>query len=297
MKNFLHVTLGTLILFAVTTVWAQNKVIYGEDNRQDIIDVTNPVYLELAKSTAAMIEQSKMTFNGVDTYTIQSSTLQSRGVCSYARFSEQPTAANCSGFLVGEDLLVTAGHCMDSFSDCRMNKWVFDYNIRGEDTNALQVPASSVYGCKEILAQTLDAKTMNDFALIRLTRRVTDRRVLNFRTSGKIEDTSEVLVIGHPTGLPTKVSDGAFVRSNENEFFFVTNLDTFGGNSGSAVFNAKTGDIEGILVRGETDYIIDPGKSCRVPNRCSMDGCRGEDVTRITNLVEDIRKYSTIFSE
>jgi V8-like Glu-specific endopeptidase len=274
--------------------WSENKVIYGEDNRQDLIDVTNPAYLELARSTAGMIDQSKLTFNGVDTYTIAASSLQSHGVCSYARFSEQATAANCSGFLVGEDLLVTAGHCMDSFSDCRINKWVFDYSISSEDTNPMQVPASSVYGCKEILVQTLDSSTLNDFALIRLTRKVTDRRILTFRTAGKIEDASEILVIGHPTGLPTKVADGAFVRGNDNPFFFVTNLDTFGGNSGSAVFNAKTGAVEGILVRGETDYIIDPGKSCRVPNRCTMDACRGEDVTRITNLSEEIRKYSMI---
>jgi hypothetical protein len=142
--------------------------------------------------------------------------------------------------------------------------------------------------------QTLDSGTLNDFALIRLTRKVTDRRILAFRTAGKIEDASEIVVIGHPTGLPTKVADGAFVRGNDNPFYFVTNLDTFGGNSGSAVFNAKTGVVEGILVRGETDYVIDPGKSCRVPNRCSMDSCRGEDVTRMTNLSEEIRKYSLI---
>ena len=44
-----------------------------------------------------------------------------------------------------------------------------------------------------------------------------------------------LVVIGHPSGLPTKIADGAWVRNNESEYYFVTNLDTFGGNSGSAV--------------------------------------------------------------
>jgi len=66
----------------------------------------------------------------------------------------------------------------------------------------------------------------------------------------------------------------------------VANLDTFGGNSGSAVFNAETGEVEGILVRGENDYVWsdENGSRCRVPQQCTNDACRGEDVTRITNI-------------
>ena len=42
--------------------------------------------------------------------------------------------------------------------------------------------------------------------------------------------------------------------------------------------------IEGILVRGEADYVYDWDKGCRVPKQCENSGCRGEDVTRITNI-------------
>jgi hypothetical protein len=64
----------------------------------------------------------------------------------------------------------------------------------------------------------------------------------------------------------------------------VANLDTYGGNSGSPVFNHRTGEVEGILVRGENDYVYDPGQGCQVSNRCASDVCRGEDVTYITNV-------------
>ncbi len=97
-------------------------------------------------------------------------------------------------------------------------------------------------------------------------------------------------MIGHPTGIPTKVAGGAFVRDNSNDKFFVANLDTFGGNSGSAVVNSETGVVEGILVRGENDYVTEGG--CSVPQVCTMDGCRGEDVTRITNIKKLMRMLS-----
>ena len=92
-----------------------------------------------------------------------------------------------------------------------------------------------------------------------------------------------MVVIGHPTGIPTKISDGAKVRMLATKYF-VANLDTYGGNSGSAVLNAQSGEVEGILVRGENDYVPAEGRDCQVSNHCTNEGCRGEDVTYITNV-------------
>ena len=93
-----------------------------------------------------------------------------------------------------------------------------------------------------------------------------------------------LVVIGHPAGLPLKVADGANVRSiGLSGQHFVANLDTYGGNSGSAVLNGVTGDVEGILVRGEMDFIYQNG--CRVSNRCLNDSCRGEDVTLFERVI------------
>ena len=39
---------------------ASIKVIYGEDNRKDPFEVSNSLFVELAKSTAAMIPHSKI---------------------------------------------------------------------------------------------------------------------------------------------------------------------------------------------------------------------------------------------
>lgn len=276
-------SLKTTLLAAalcITSAQGYNKVIYGDDNRRDIVDSTNSIYKELAKSTAAMISSSRLQTRG-ENVKVSGSALS---LCSDEPFNGQPTAANCSGFLVAPDLLVTAGHCIRSMGDCRSYKWVFDFAKTEANQSEYNVAKSSVYGCKEIVERALDRSTSDDFALIRLDRAVTDREPLEYRKEGKIADNASILVIGHPTGLPTKISDGANVRTNTNGYYFVANLDTYGGNSGSAVFNAETGAVEGILVRGETDYTYDSSRGCRMSYHCSDDGCRGEDVTRITNI-------------
>lgn len=259
----------------------RENVIYGDDNRKDIYDSTNSLYKKLAESTAAMIPSGQLTIEG-DNYKISSGTLKDDGVCEDERFSSQPTAALCSGFLVGHNLLISAGHCITNQDDCDSHSWVFDYALKEKNSNPILVSKQNVYHCSKIISRVKDDITLNDYSLIQLDRDVENREPLNYRVKGKIELNQEVLVIGNPSGLPTKIADGAFVRNNNNKYFFQTNLDTFGGNSGSAVFNAKTGLIEGILVRGDTDYKWDSSSFCNRVNKCPMDGCRGEDVTRIT---------------
>jgi V8-like Glu-specific endopeptidase len=261
------------------------KVIYGDDNRVDVINSTNSMYVELSKSTAGMIPKSKLRSLGNGEIQLKGTSLQSRGMCASERFSQQPTTANCSGFLVGENLLVTAGHCIRSKSDCKNNRWVFDYKISSEGQTQINVPETSVYECKRIINTVLSRSDSNDFALIELDRKVTDRRVLDYRTSGKVNVGDDLVVIGHPTGLPTKIADGAKVKSISGKFFSA-NLDTYGGNSGSAVFNANTGIIEGILVRGATDYVYDRNQGCKISNVLGQTEGKGEDVTLITNIPE-----------
>lgn len=280
MKKFIP----ALLLLSATAM-ASNKqmdVIYGSDNRKDVFESTDSSLVELSKSTAAMIGASVLKAQGSD-YLISAETLEDKGICSSERFSKQIMAADCSGFLVTPNVLVTAGHCIKDVTDCANNKWVFDYKVDHAEQGDVTVAKSSVYSCSKIISRALDNNNKDDYAVIQLDRKVADRSPLQFRRSGKVTSGEAVAVIGHPSGLPTKIADGAKVRSL-NTKFFVANLDTYGGNSGSAVFNVRTGEVEGILVRGENDYVFDSAKGCSVSNKCSDTGCRGEDVTYITNI-------------
>ena len=123
-----------------------------------------------------------------------------------------------------------------------------------------------------------------DYSVLKLDRPVIGRTPLKFRTAGKPADDALFTVIGHPSGVPTKITSAANMRDNSNPIFFRTNADTYGGNSGSAVVDSRTGIVEGILVRGDTDYQQSDSESCSVSVHRPQDGGRGEDVTRITNI-------------
>lgn len=267
-------------LVVSTSAFATKDVIYGEDNRVDVYASKDSALVELSRSTAAMVPVSGLKTKGAESV-VTGKTLISRGICESERFAKQISGANCSGFLLGEDTLVTAGHCIKDMTDCSKYRWVFDYKVDSEDQGEVTVPTTSVYTCTKIVARQLNQMNGDDYAVVKLDRKVTDRRVLAFRKSGKLKVGEGVVVIGHPTGLPTKIADNASVRSLSGKFF-VANLDTYGGNSGSAVFNAKTGEVEGILVRGENDYNM--AGSCKVSNKCEANKCRGEDVTFITGV-------------
>lgn len=278
--------ISTLIVFFFSSqTFAKTfkpTIIYGEDNRIDVYASNDSALVELSKSTAAMIPSKnlkKNIFSGE--YTIQGKTLkEDMGVCDSERFANQISAAYCSGFLVGDKYLVTAGHCIENKSDCRSNYWVFDFKMENETTINLNPSQENVYKCKKIVSHALTNN--NDYALLELDRPVVNRTPLKFRKSGTISVGEPLVVMGYPSGLPLKIADGANVRSLSKEYFSA-NLDTYGGNSGSAVFNLDTHEVEGILVRGGRDYVY---KGCYVSNRIPNDGGMGEEITYITNIKE-----------
>ena len=275
---------------AISKNISHKKVIYGEDNRKEVSETNNPQYVELAKSTAAMINKKDLKMSG-DKTQIHFQTLKDKmGVCENEKFSYQISLANCSGFLIGPDLLVTAGHCMAGEGPCRHYSWVFDFNK--DEAFDTKIESSNVYNCKKVINHKLEAK--KDYALIKLDREVEGRKNLKFRKKGGPSVGDELVVIGHPSGLPTKIADGAKVVKSDNKDFFVSDLDTFGGNSGSAVFNAKNGLIEGILVRGARDYKFNTTKGCYEVNKCArafpdFPFCGGEDVSKITRVFDYLK--------
>jgi V8-like Glu-specific endopeptidase len=264
--------------------FASVKVIYGEDNRSDVYNSKNTALVKLASSTAAMIKKNKL--QQIDLFTVEllSGSLTDTGRCESERFSSQPAAANCSGFLIADNLIATAGHCVQSQADCSNYEWAFDYKVDYETQDKVFLEKENIYGCKRIVSRSLNSATLQDYAVIELDRKVTDREVLKLRTSGKPKAGDEILVIGHPSGLPSKITTDAYVRS-VNDIYLVSNLDTYGGNSGSAVFNATTHEVEGILVRGAQDYKWDSSQGCEVSNVIGETAGRGEDVTLIKHIL------------
>ncbi len=252
-----------------------NTVIYGEDNRLDFYGA-NDKWQEIANSTVALMQSHSLRQMGNGDYQIRGKSYASEyGLCREEPFYEQDIAAFCSGSLVAPDIVMTAGHCI---STCNGTKFVFDFHVKAQGALPSRVGRDDVYSCSKVIVSKVQGDGA-DFALVKLDRPVVGRRVLPIENS-EPRVNEDLVVVGYPAGLPVKVAAGASVRSIRSSFF-VANLDTYGGNSGSAVFN-ENGEIRGILVRGETDYVR--RGSCSVSNRCPESGCRGEDVTKVTQV-------------
>lgn len=281
-SNFVLSSILAASAFATSGTGDPERVIYGDDDRQDIYQVTNSRDVELASSTVVLIKSGQLTRSG-DRFNISADTFQREfGLCETEPFKDQYSGGFCSGALVGDDLMITAGHCITGPSDCAVTKFVFGYAVTKEGEYPTSALASEVYGCSEIIERKQEG-TGADYAVVRIDRKVTGHKPLKINRVSDLKNGDNVGVIGHPSGLPVKVAFGkSEVRNVSKPGYFIANLDTYGGNSGSAVFNTKTGLIEGILVRGETDFKYQGG--CRVSNVCSATGCRGEDVTKISAL-------------
>lgn len=262
------------------------RVIYGEDNRKEPFEVQDARQRDIAESTVALISKSNLSRQANGSYKLISSSFgKAMGLCKDEPYFEQPSAANCSGSLVGEDLVATAGHCISEM-DCKDYNFVFGYKMSSSAAAPDVMRESDVYSCKEIVSRELTRQ--QDYALVRLDRPVVNRRPLTVATSA-VQPQDEIYVVGHPSGLPTKVADGAKVRSLD-QGFFIADLDTYGGNSGSAVFSARTHEIVGILVRGAQDFRYDSVNKCTRSNVCHQDGCRGEDVTDISFISQALKQ-------
>jgi hypothetical protein len=265
----------------------EEALIYGADDRREWYQLTDPGQLSLASATVGVFQSADVSLQSNGTYLLDVGTSfgAAYGLCSTEPYRAQPSAAFCSGFQVGDDLIATAGHCVDAAS-CGATTFVFGFHMTSATTARANVPAQDVYRCAEVIARA--ETSTNDFALVRVDRAISGHAALPVRRSGAPALGTALVVAGHPAGIPLKVAGGATVRANSHPDYISANLDTYGGNSGSPVLNPATGEVEGILVRGNTDFIRTRvgGRTCYASNVCADAGCPGwEDVTRASKFV------------
>lgn len=299
-KLFLSL-LTTSLLVTISAQAAQPRtsrpgagVIYGQDDRLEIHQISDPRILAVADSTVALFEKGQLvagrgqirgTNKQVNVFNLKANIFGPQyHLCQDEPYYNQPSGAFCSGFLVGPDLIATAGHCVEE-NKCPQVAFAFGFQMNSNNTPVMTFPQTEVYGCKRVVARELT--NQQDYALVQLDRPVTNHKPLTMARRTPVAN-EPIYVIGHPAGLPKKAAGGANVRKLGNGFFSA-NTDTYGGNSGSAVFSQQTHEVLGILVRGENDFVQTPNQ-CQKSNVCETDQCRGEDVTFIQYIVQAISR-------
>lgn len=277
-----------LLIFSSQTLAA----IYGEDDRQ--LAYYSHLYQEYSRAVLSQIREHSLILDGEENI-LKTKPLDEHvgNLCEDTPFKEVPTFSRCTAFLVAEDLLVTAGHCINNEVECRKATWIFSDEIDPSEQNP-KIMNQDIVRCERIVSRIKNPISKNDYALIKLTSKVIHRPHLKFRTDGRIDNEDRLLVLGHPTGLPLTISDNNKILENDSDFLFKINSDTFGGNSGSPVINMKTGLVEGILTDGDLDYVLDAGRACKTTYKCLENKCRGENVVRITNIPELVPNMTPI---
>lgn len=285
MKAFL-----LLLVFAMNAK-AQIPVfrIYGDDNRKEVSRASR-MEKSLADSSAALIPNSYMIQKRTKLLLDAPNLEQSDLVCASERYRNQPSASICSGTLIAPDLMLTAAHCYNSPSLCQQASWVFGYHE--SRNNKYEFKKKEVYHCKEVVFRVFDVEKGHDFAVVKLDRKVKNHSPVAIREEGSPELNTKLILVGHPRGLPTKIADDAWITGIQDNIL-MTNVDAYTGNSGSGVFNAETGFLEGVLSFGKEDYEEDKAHSCMSSQVYNMqDG--GEAVMKIDPVREFLKNYQSI---
>lgn len=290
--------ISTLLILSVSAFFspkalAADKGIYGTDDRKDIFEAA-PAYRKIARSVAAVMSGIMPAGNGMvelDLHDLKTSF----NLCDSERFGGQPADSFCTASLVGPDLVLTAGHCVASAEVCRGKQFVFGYVMGAAGEWPSRLPASDIYTCAEIVASA--NKGTEDFAVVRLDRPVTDREPLAVDRSGPPAPGDGVFAIGTPLGVPLKVADNARVRKVGVDSF-ISDLDTFGGNSGSPVFNARTGLIAGVLIAGGQDLAV-KDEVCVISYVTGQDEGDGEwaaSASQFSSFIPEVYPHTNIRS-
>ncbi len=284
------------------------KVLYGLDSRVESRLYSSKKFRDKSQSVAVRIERETLTpknffdiLSSEETITSEPNTMKSLvpNMCDSERFIDQKIQSPCTGFLIAKNTLLTAGHCMEGANACEDFAWSFSFDDR---TQSFQ--RKDVFTCKSIIASKMiyeDDKIL-DYAIIELNEDTSHIKPLSLRKLGRPIIGTPLVAIGHPMGLPKKTIDGSKISilKNENDldtktflkmrrYILKSDLDTYGGNSGSPVFNKLTGFVEGIVIQGHEDYTFDEIHQCEKSIKLKAGIREGKEVILRINMIPELK--------
>jgi hypothetical protein len=252
-KAFSHISTRDLARMLRIKVRELNieRGIWDEDSRKDYHDITDEQIKKNAHSTAAICMKDNLidTKEGFSTLKVKNYG-KTFNLCNCEPFYHQPIAAGrlCTGFLVKENIIATAGHCANEKSVTNL-RFVFGYKMSSASTPITEISKQDIYKGVRIVRKIYNRDNGSDWALVKLDRKVEGQPVAKL-SKKEISRDKPVYIIGYPVGLPLKYSPGASV-GDISEAYFSADLNVYCSSSGSPVFDSDTHEVIGVVVRGD----------------------------------------------
>ena len=268
------------------------SAIYGKDDRAFVAESSSQIIKNLSNSIAMVTSVENIQMSEFSSTLLGNILTDKDGanICESELFGNHKGIKSCTGFLIAEDLLATAGHCVIDEEDCRNKVIAFNILATQENDLGFEIKNEDIYNCKEIISRKKDVEKLIDYTIIRLDRKVSGRIPLKLSQKNKVKSSDSLFMIGHPLGLPLIKTTNSFIVENNHPHVFKSTIDSFFGNSGSPVFNSKTQEVEGMLISGQDDFVEDPTFSCNQYKQYDENSrvgfsLNGETILRIRELI------------
>jgi V8-like Glu-specific endopeptidase len=273
------------------------------DHRKNIYEIKDrggfyPIAAERSESVACMINQYYFRRTSDGEYFVDTETLNQHLQWSYSTqcgeqesFLDEPVPGSATAFLVDNRFILTAGHVVcknksDILNEERIRKTlvVFGFQKNQPNQSTYKFKEKDIYRIRKVVAYRYSQGA--DWALIKVDRAVEGRTPLRIDFVSEISLNADLYMLGHPSGLPLKFVDGAKVR-NIRPSSFQTDLDGFGGNSGSPVFDKTRHLVIGILVSG-------PARDYHVTENYRNTGLRRVQVRQVNSAFEGFENVQKV---
>lgn len=271
------------------TASSLRPIIYGKDDRKEAAEHPDAKLRQLSAAVGALVSTTRVQIDSnTGAVTLTSTTLtekvkaspdyDGKDLCKEEPFRDDPAPASCSVFLVGPRLVATAGHCISTAASlsesaaqawCRSRVVLFGF-AKNKEGKLPSLTEANVYKCSRVLLHKLTRSApILDIGMFELDRDVSGIKPLEVDWNPKLSSDQPLAVMGYPNGVPLKIAAGGKVtnpRTQEGDYF-VTNLDTLPGNSGSPVLSTQSYKVVGVHVRGDRPvYKIDTEADCNRSN-------------------------------